>query len=70
MALMRPMHTTIMYGNPSQVLTMRIITFARKGSENHPGRMPNRAFRIRLISPMLLLNSPLNTRMEMKPGTA
>ena len=69
-ALIRPMHTTIMYGKPSQVLTISSIALASSGSENQAGLMPNRAFRIRLISPRFWLNRPLKTRIEMKPGTA
>ena len=68
--LMSPMQTIIMYGKPSQVLTIRIIVLARNGSENHAGLTPNSAFSTRFTSPMLWLNMPLKIRIEMKPGTA
>ena len=68
--MMRPVQTTIMYGKPSQVLTIRIMLLARKGSENQAGLIPKSEWRMRLISPMLLLKSPLKTRIERKEGMA
>ncbi len=69
-AFSRPVHSTRKYGYPSHVLTTTIIVRASSGSANQAGLMPKTALRMPLISPKFWLNRPLNTRMEMKPGTA